>query len=934
MTGPVSEVLLGELKEQVRQRGVVVWLDPAGAYTAFADALGAQVGPVVRYRGSFARMLRDAAPHAREATPTPLVVHLPGLDEATVLRTPALELAAAGSRWLRDLKSLVTAAAAGRVSPDALTPFVARVTTLAEADAWLADRLSEAEGGLSAVLRATSLTEIVDQLLTKGALAARVAYPSDLADLWSHLHRRTGLPERWYKPLAPPTGSFAPNDVAYALASWAMCVEYMHDPAPRTAKAPVLNGVAALPAEVVEACRKLAHALRQRDDDFYQRTADETEGRIAEERGVDPASLGSIDTFRFEENAVLRRALAALEPESDEPAAFAPVLKWAEGRSERSYWLRRDKTRQMAWNLVLDAARLSEALAAAGPKLPRTLDLGGAVEWYVAKGARVDQLHRVLEQDCSLLLKSELPEFDALVEAMDAVRDAHWTWAQGTAEDFNAICLREGFLPEAALQQRTLFDDVVVRGADEGLTAYFMVDALRYEMADALRSTFEGAGTTTQLSARLAELPTVTEVGMNVLAPVVTGGKLRPVIADGAFGGFAVGEYRVKDNATRKRAIQDRVGGATCPWLPLKDVVSDDVSTLKLRIARARVVVVHSAEIDKAGEAGSGLTAFEPTLRQLREAWLRLREAGVRRFVFTADHGFLWLRAEVPIPHGRKVDPTRRHVISPVDADHANEVRVPLASLGYEGSAEYLMMPRSLQVFDTLKRGQVFVHGGNSLQERVIPVLVVTSKTQGGSDRTRYELQVKELGDVVGMHRVLVTVTTAADQMFGQRTVDVVLRPKDAEGVSIEVWLGNEQAEGQLRFTVGEPAELYFRLRGGSVARVAVEVASGGDVNADAVMAGFFTVATVTPAAQSQAMVGQGMTAWLATIENTGYREVLAHIGAHGSIDETEVATKLGGASKARRFGAALDLLVPATAPLRVRVDVVSGVKRYVRDDG
>lgn len=939
MTGPVSEVLLGELKEQVRQRGLVVWLDPRGTFTAFADTLGAEVGPVVRYRGSFTRVLRDAAPFAREVTPMPLVVHLPGLDEATVLRTPVLELAAAGHRWQRELKALVTTAAAGRVAPEALAGFVAEVTTLEEADAWLADRLADAEGGLSAVLRATSLAEMVHQLLDAGPLAARVTHESELRDLWAHLHRRTGLPDAWWKPLTPPDGPFTADDVAFALAGWALCVEYLHDPTPRTAKAPVLAGASNLPIEVVAECRKLAQTLRLRED-FYQSTADETEARISEERGVDPASLGRIDTFRFEEDALLREAIRQLDPASDRPEAWAFVLNLAEGRAERSFWLRRDERRRMAWRLVLDTARLAQAIATAGPRLPPSADLGGAVGWYAAAGARVDQLHRVLEQDRSLLLKSELPEFEALAEAVDQVRAAWWTWASDVAQDFSKLCQREGFLPEAALQQRTLFDDVVVNGGEGGVTAYFMVDALRYEMADALRATLDGPGTTTQLTPRLAELPSLTAVGMNVLAPVLRGGKLQPVISDGAFGGFQVGEYRVKDPKTRQRAIQERVGGATCPWLALKDVVADSPTTLRQRIARARVVVVHSVEIDTAGESGMGLTTFEPTLRDLREAWLRLREAGVRRFVFTADHGYLLLDRSEPLRHGTRFEPSRRHTISPVAADHPHEVRVPLASLGYDGATGFLMMPSGLQVFDTGKREQSFVHGGNSLQERVIPVLVATSKAEPGGTRYRYVVRVAQVPAAPGMHRIVVTVALAEDQLFGgQRTVDLVLRPLEAEGVTVEVWVGSELAEGKLRVVVGEATELFFRLQAETASKVAVEVACSGEVEAEPVQAGFFAVEPTRKAvekagATAPVPTGGGMRAWLESVENTGHRQVLAHIAAHGAISEPEVATMLGSPALGRKFARALDALVPATAPMQVRVDSVDGVKRYVREDG
>ena len=56
--------------------------------------------------------------------------------------------------------------------------------------------------------------------------------------------------------------------------------------------------------------------------------------------------------------------------------------------------------------------------------------------------------------------------------------------------------------------------------------AYFLIDAFRYEMATELLREFAGAGTTVHLAGRYAELPTITAVGMNALAPVAKAGRL------------------------------------------------------------------------------------------------------------------------------------------------------------------------------------------------------------------------------------------------------------------------------------------------------------------------------------------------------------------------------------------------------------------------
>ncbi|NCY03570.1 MAG: BREX-6 system phosphatase PglZ, partial [Planctomycetia bacterium] len=299
--------------------------------------------------------------------------------------------------------------------------------------------------------------------------------------------------------------------------------------------------------------------------------------------------------------------------------------------------------------------------------------------------------HRLLEQARATAMVAHAGEFERLRAGIEATRLAYRAWADAWAKQFSAFCKSHGFLPDPALQQRTIFDDIVKPiVADDGPTAYFVIDALRYEMAEELHKAFEDAvGTLTKLSARFAELPTVTEVGMNVLAPVARGGRLAtgPVI-DGFSSGFATGEFRVASPETRRRAMHDRVGGSTCPLLALDEVVGRDPASLKRSIGRARLVVVHSREIDVAGEAGVSLDEFDKAVRKIKAAWQLLREAGVRRFVVTSDHGFLLPMGPLAVlqPHGRRTDPHPRYAFAPVAAETTGEVAVRLADLGYDGA--------------------------------------------------------------------------------------------------------------------------------------------------------------------------------------------------------------------------------------------------------
>ena len=948
MGGPVSEALEADLRRRVQQQGVVLWLDMSDDYSAFVDRLCAQrtAGKlpyeVCTFRGSYLALMLQLESQAGGVEKSQLVVHLPGLNEESVKATPVLELYRAGVRYRKKLDTLITEAAGGRVRREQIDAFKAQdALSLDSADTWLSALLDDTEGGLSAQLRAMSLCAVVDDLLADGFVAGRLVSPDDEAVIWERLDAWTGLHDSW-RTASLPSGKHRPDDVAFAVAGWALCVEYVHD-LKRDPTIPILSPAMGLPAPVVTACNELASHLRERHPAFYQRTADETESMLAEEADNARAEdLGDIDTFRFEENRVLEAALAALKNEQWSTAATWASLRVGGG----SFWLREDPSRLSAWQLIEGAATLGLSIESAGPQIGNTTGLEGAVDRYLSHGVRVDQAHRQLEQRRLALLYSILPEFERLRARLDAMRVYWRRWADAWARDFSAVCSTHGFLPDAALQQRNLFDEVVRPMTKEpGVTAYFVVDALRFEMAEELYQALKDTpATAIHLKARLAELPSVTEVGMNVLAPVVNGGKLAPSLSKGKIQGFSTGEFRVCSPETRKRAMHDRVGGGTCPWLTLEDVLGRDSVKLKKTVAQAKLLVVHSLEIDKAGEKGAGPAVFESVLQQLRAAWRLLRDAGVKRFVITSDHGFLLLDgSSAPAQsHGRKIDPKRRHVFSDSAADNTGEVRVPLSSLGYEGVPGHLMFPETTAVFDTGKRSMSFVHGGNSLQERVIPVLTLVHRAASGGSTLSYDIEAKAEQGVGGMHALsgkVVMTAQGALSFGGQREVELSLSVVDVAGVQVELCQtrgGARLMGGAIYAAVDETFELFFRLTGNTDARVLVEMSHPSAVVevSPCVLDARFAVSAGNKAAQPPPAATEppgGDNSWLDSLPEGGVRELFEHLAAHGAVTESEAVEMLGSQRKLRSFAIRFEDYA-AKAPFSVRIDVVSGVKRYVRE--
>nr|HPH69563.1 BREX-6 system phosphatase PglZ [Kofleriaceae bacterium] len=586
-----------------------------------------------------------------------------------------------------------------------------------------------------------------------------------------------------------------------------------------------------------------------------------------------------------------------------------------------------------------------------------------------------------LEQAREELPQLDIPEASMLRARLDQLRMVYRNWADETARMFNALCRREGFLPPAELQQRTLFEDVVVPAVAEDLTAYFMVDALRFEMglqlADSLRETKTAE---VMVGARLAELPTVTEVGMNALAPVARAGKLTVDYKNGKLLGFRVGELRVDGPEDRRRVIHDRIGGDACPKLTLEEVGDRDATSLRKSLARAKAVVVHCEGIDKAGEKGVGLAVFERELQNLRAAWRVLYEAGVKRFVFTADHGFL-LHDDVTrdaLPHGKQTDPQRRHVLTELRREQDGEICVSASELQYEGAQDgvnqralgsggvfHAAFPDGIAPFDRGARSKNFVHGGNSLQERVIPVITVRHRHAAGGEKVSYEVNARGDLAVAGMHSLVAVVqpTKQTNLVYGSSAeIELALESADEAGVHVElcdVHHARRTGAGVVA-TVGKEFRVFFRLTGDVESRAAVRLRPASRVTevTPGVTKERFQVilrarpvvvepppSAVAAAGPRDATRGGGESGgsavgkvprsvpppWLEQLP-AGVRDVFRQLADHGSINEEEATRLLGGPRQFRAFSRDLDTY-RVQAPFGIRIEVTTGTKCYIRGE-
>jgi hypothetical protein len=967
--GKLERALVDEVREELRQRGIVFWLDKDAHYSGLVDRLAASHAsggfpyPVVPFRGSYLEMMLALEPFANELVPERVLVHMPGHTEASVRKTPMLELYEIGHRFRKALPTLIEQAATGLLGPAEVKALASRASlTLEEAERAIAGKLNERKGGLDTVLDRMDLAQVVEALL--GGETELVKAPEDVEVLTAYLHRHLGFSapdaERVLSgrtaPVPPegrePTVKERQGWLRSQVAAWVLGMEFVHDLL-RPPRSPALAALRSIPTEPARRACQLAEHLRKRNEELYERLAAEVSAAVAvaqEQIAANPEDLGRIDTFEFEEGIVLDGAITAVGE-----GRWEPVLAWAGDRAgDKSFWLKRDHLRRCEWTLAEEAARLGATIDAHAELFRDARTVEDALERYTTRGFEVDRAHRLFEQRWHDTKDPLLPHYAALLGIVEGMRKRYRAWADETARAFTKLCEVNGFLPDASFQQRTLFDDVVrpLLEAKEP-TAVFLLDALRYEMATALAEELRNeASVTVDLKGRLAELPTITAVGMNAIAGVARDGKLEPAISEhGEIRGFRSGKFIVNSLKTRARSMGDRALGEAGRDLSLAEVVDSTTTKLKSWVNKGpALLVVAGLEIDGAGEAGFGFSTFEHTLRQVRNAWHKLSAAGVRNFVFTADHGFLLQDATTTVrPYGKRTDPDRRHVWSSDLVREEGMVPVSLEKLGYKGGSGYFLLREDTAVYETANPRAPFVHGGNSPQERVVPVLVVKRRRGLGQSTSAYAIEGAVERPALGAHRVRVRVQldSKANGSLGFTGVDsvrVALRAAGRDDVTLRVRdsIGPGKRQGtELELPVSDEwTEVFFVVEGPADERVQVEAFAASSVEKveSHVFAEFFAVAGTSqpaPSAPPRAKRSDPPPAeasWRDQIADADFRRVFDLIAQHGSLNERELVSLIT-ARKARAFARQWDSMI-GKLPFRVRIESMDGQKVYVKDGG
>lgn len=743
------------LARKVERYGVVVWEDPEKEYEGLAQAVCPPDTTFKRWCGSWYRLRREIEPFISGPLPERLVIYQP-IATPPPEADPLAEVRLAGTVCKVRLRALIREALAGRFT-EARIEELTQARTLVEAEAALA-------GGEGTGVRLPAVLGTADTM----QLALRI-----LADDTDQLLTDPDLWEEARRVLAQAFGG-QPRGEGDALRDWTFRHLVRLELEDALGQLPeMLRGTVAVGAEQRRRARDLLRMWRH--DPARLPAYRERALRAQQDLGLREAlhwddALAELDTLPLLEELAFQRVVGLLDEGKPREAAAL-----AEGRRGTSVWVRGELPEAETWGPRWEAASavagLGAALAAA--PVPKAISVDALLSWYANGAWQVDRAHRRMEAALT-----EVPVYGELTGPVATVRRAYEAWLEQVLERFTGAVEREGL--ESALERQSSVHKTRLAKADE-VTAYLLVDALRYELGMELADALRGTAAEVEVAPALATAPTITPVGMASLMPGAELG-LKLEVADGQLGVAVNG--RPTKNVADRVALLRAAHGEVADFL-LTDLFDHGEDELRRRIGSAKVVLVRSQEVDEVFESDHTAAAWR-YVKELRtliaRAVARLTAAGIGRFVIASDHGFLILSRG--IDQGRTIaspggtgELHRRCWIGQGGTTSESTLRLPLSRLGVEGEAE-LIVPRGLAIFSA-GGARRFFHGGLSPQELLVPV--ITARTAP----TAAAAAAKVVADVAGS-RVTTGVFSATLQLepnlfTSEMPVQVIARNRAGE---------------------------------------------------------------------------------------------------------------------------------------------------------
>lgn len=520
------------------------------------------------------------------------------------------------------------------------------------------------------------------------------------------------------------------------------------------------------------------------------------------------SDLGDRDTFPFEERTFLKVAIEGIL--RDDLDRVRHILE----RHEQSVWTGKGESRAQ-WDLIRSATELLQTCDDMERQLSdnaRNLDV--LLTFYVSSLREADRLHREFEQAVS--------DYDwqdaqgVMTPVKQQVRKQYGKLVEKVQLIFTRHVEQNGWPLAGQLSNADVFDRIVAPKLQKNghKVAYFMIDALRYELGVALERQLTEDGQV-EVQAAMAQLPSITPVGMASLLPGA-GQQLR--IKNDAQSLVPMLGDQVVDTVAQRMDVFRKKYGQRFEEGRLEDFVRGrfDFSP------ETDLLVLRAVEIDSHFENHPDTAPAEiiNALKRIRVAIHKLKERGFHEVVIATDHGFFM---NTHAGAGDVCSKPAGHWIGIHDrcalgdgAGDGNHLVVSAEKMGIRGDFAKFAAPHSLAAY---RSGLLYYHGGVSLQECVVPVITMQLKTsnQPTLHKASVAMSYKNGAKAITTRMPVIDLAVETADMFStENEFEILLEAHDSKGEVVgEAKAGGavNPATGTLSLKPGDKVQVTIKMQ-------------------------------------------------------------------------------------------------------------------------
>ena len=383
-----------------------------------------------------------------------------------------------------------------------------------------------------------------------------------------------------------------------------------------------------------------------------------------------------------------------------------------------SFWAKEGQTAQ--WQIAMQAMDLLITAKDVTQSLDQVLNAEALIQKYIETWWQVDRGYRELQE----AIAEAVGSYDQLRKQTDR---AYHDYLLKLNERFTELIGTRATWEFAGFSKQTTTWNDVVKVSSKKRTAVIFVDALRYELAQALSDRLKRNIATKDIltQARIVSLPAITKVGMPALLP--DGHKMKV-----SYGTDWQVTIRDSGNLADKSAREDYLR-STFESIQIYSEISELLKTPVDQIpVTANLYVTFHTALDNVGENAQelSLTVFSEIIKQVEQAVRKFRDADIHEIHILTDHGFLLLNTvgeetKVPVKDVPAFKKGSRYLVG------QNLGQTDQISFLVPGSDKLeAWFPCGIGVFRTPGKYN-YAHGGVSLQEIVIPCLTVKQEEIG-----------------------------------------------------------------------------------------------------------------------------------------------------------------------------------------------------------